>query len=44
VIGGDFAVGYESTDPSTGAVELYLTETFTFRNLEPAAAVPLHQH
>jgi uncharacterized linocin/CFP29 family protein len=41
VIGGDFAVGYEAT--AAGTVVLYLAETFTFRNLEPAAAVALRQ-
>jgi uncharacterized linocin/CFP29 family protein len=39
VVGGDFAVGYKASD--TDDVELYITETFTFRNLEPAAAVAL---
>jgi len=39
VVGGDFAVGYEASD--TEEVRLYITETFTFRNLEPAAAVAL---
>jgi uncharacterized linocin/CFP29 family protein len=39
VVGGDFAVGYEAC--ASDDVHLYITETFTFRNLEPAAAVAL---
>lgn len=38
-IGQDFSVGYASHDRDK--VELYLTESFTFRVLEPAAAVVL---
>jgi uncharacterized linocin/CFP29 family protein len=38
-VGQDLSVGYSSHDRTT--VELYLTESFTFRVLEPAAAVPL---
>jgi hypothetical protein len=36
-LGQDFSVGYASHDRDK--VELYLTESFTFRVLEPAAAV-----
>jgi uncharacterized linocin/CFP29 family protein len=39
VVGGDFAIGYSSGDAES--VELYVTETFTFRNNEPSAAVGL---
>ena len=39
VLGGDLAVGYESADADS--IRLYLTETFTFRNREPAAAAVL---
>ncbi len=39
VLGQDFSIGYASHDRET--VELYLTETFTFRVLEPAAAILL---
>lgn len=39
VVGLDIAVGYATHDRSK--VELYLTESFTFRVLEPAAAVEL---
>ena len=38
-VGQDLSVGYAAHDRHT--VELYLTESFTFRVLEPAAAVPL---
>ncbi len=38
-IGQDLSVGYASHDRTS--VELYLTESFTFRVLEPAAAVVL---
>jgi uncharacterized linocin/CFP29 family protein len=38
-VGQDLAVGYTGHDRQT--VDLYLTESFTFRVLEPAAAVPL---
>jgi uncharacterized linocin/CFP29 family protein len=38
-IGQDLSVGYASHDRNS--VELYLTESFTFRVLEPAAAVVL---
>lgn len=38
-VGQDFAVGYVSHDRDR--VELFLTESFTFRVLEPAAAVRL---
>jgi len=39
VIGEDFAIGYFSHDREH--VELYITESFTFRVLEPAAAIAL---
>jgi uncharacterized linocin/CFP29 family protein len=39
VVGEDLSVGYASHDRDW--VELYLTESFTFRVLEPAAAVAL---
>lgn len=39
VVGGDLAIGYESSDAES--IDLYITETFTFRNHEPAAAVSL---
>jgi uncharacterized linocin/CFP29 family protein len=39
VVGQDFSVGYASH--TTEEVELYITETFTFRVLEPGAALPL---
>jgi len=39
VLGLDFAIGYTSHDRET--VELYLTESFAFRVIEPAAAIPL---
>ena len=39
VVGGDLAVGFSPADGD--AVHLYLTETVTFTNLEPAAAIPL---
>lgn len=38
-VGQDLSVGYAAHDRD--AVELYLTETFSFRVLDPAAAVPL---
>jgi uncharacterized linocin/CFP29 family protein len=38
-VGQDLAIGYADRDRET--VELYLTESFTFRVLEAAAAVPL---
>jgi len=38
-VGQDWSVGYLGHDRQT--VELFLTESFTFRVLEPAAAVPL---
>ena len=38
-IGQDLAIGY--ADRSRGQVELFLTESFTFRVLEPGAAVAL---
>ncbi len=38
-VGQDLAIGYQYHDAKH--VELYLTESFTFRTLEPAAAVPL---
>jgi uncharacterized linocin/CFP29 family protein len=38
-VGEDLSIGYALTDRHT--VELYLTESFTFRVLEPAAAVHL---
>ncbi|MGF1598693.1 MAG: family 1 encapsulin nanocompartment shell protein [Acidimicrobiales bacterium] len=41
IIGGDLAIGYESSDATS--IELYLTESFTFRNLEPAAGAALRQ-
>lgn len=40
-VGQDLSIGYANHDKQ--AVELYLTETFTFRVLEPAAAVALSQ-
>jgi uncharacterized linocin/CFP29 family protein len=40
-VGQDFSVGYEWHDRQ--AVELYLSESFTFRTLEPAAAVALRR-
>jgi uncharacterized linocin/CFP29 family protein len=39
VVGQDVSIGYLSSTDST--VRLYLEESFTFRNLEPGAAVPL---
>ena len=38
-VGQDLSIGYAAHDPTT--VELYLTESFTFRVLEAAAAVRL---
>ncbi len=38
-VGQDLSIGYASYERSR--IELYLTESFTFRVLEPAAAVPL---
>ena len=38
-VGQGLAIGYVKHDQTT--VELYLTESFTFRTLEPAAAVCL---
>ncbi len=38
-VGVDLSIGYKTHDKET--VELYLTESFTFRVLEPAAAVAL---
>lgn len=38
-VGQDLSIGYAAHDKQS--VELYLTETFTFRILEPAAAVAL---
>jgi uncharacterized linocin/CFP29 family protein len=38
-VGQDFAIGYEAHDASS--VDLYLTETFTFRLLSPDAVVRL---
>jgi uncharacterized linocin/CFP29 family protein len=38
-LGADYAIGYAAHDRDT--VELYLTESFTFRALEPKAAVTL---
>lgn len=38
-VGQDFSIGYATHDKES--VELYLTETFSFRVLEPAAAVAL---
>jgi uncharacterized linocin/CFP29 family protein len=40
-VGQDLSIGYAYHDKHT--VELYLTESFTFRVLEPAAAVPLRR-
>jgi uncharacterized linocin/CFP29 family protein len=40
-VGQDLSIGYAHHDKHT--VELYLTESFTFRVLEPAAAVPLRR-
>jgi uncharacterized linocin/CFP29 family protein len=38
-VGQDFSIGYAYHDKHE--IELYLTESFTFRVLEPAAAVPI---
>lgn len=38
-VGQDFSIGYNSQDKES--VELFITESFTFRTIEPAAAVPL---
>lgn len=38
-VGGDLSIGYAHHDRNE--VELFLTESFTFRVLEPAAAVPI---
>lgn len=38
-VGQDLSIGFAHTD--RGQIELYLTESFTFRVLEPAAAVQL---
>ena len=38
-VGQDLSVGYAAHDRQV--VELYITESFTFRTLEPAAAVAL---
>ncbi|MBS3734778.1 MAG: bacteriocin family protein [Phycisphaerae bacterium] len=40
-VGKDFSLGYAGHD--SDAVELFLTESFTFRVLEPAAAVVLNK-
>ena len=40
-IGQDFSIGYAHHEKHL--VELYLTESFTFRVLEPAAALYLEQ-
>jgi len=40
-VGQDLSVGYAAHDRQT--VELYITESFTFRTLEPAAAVALRR-
>ncbi|MFO0616638.1 MAG: family 1 encapsulin nanocompartment shell protein [Polyangiaceae bacterium] len=40
-VGQDLAVGYDREDE--GAVELFITESFTFRVLEPAAAIELRR-
>lgn len=40
VLGQDLSVGYAVHDKDN--IELYFTESFAFRILEPAAAVPLH--
>ena len=39
IVGQDISIGYLSHSDET--VRLYLEESFTFRNIEPAAAVPL---
>ena len=39
VVGQDISIGFLSATDET--VRLYLEESFTFRNIEPAAAVPL---
>ena len=39
VVGQDLSIGYSDHDADT--VSLYLEESFTFRALEPDAAVPL---
>jgi uncharacterized linocin/CFP29 family protein len=41
IVGQDLSVGYAHHDRDI--VELYLTESFTFRVLEPSAAVPLRR-
>ena len=38
-VGQDLSIGYRSHDKEN--VDLYLTESFTFRVLEPAAGVEL---
>lgn len=38
-LGSDLAIGYEAHDAKT--VRLFITESFTFRVLEPKAAIPL---
>ena len=40
-VGQDFAVGYGGHDHEHAEVNFYLTESFTFRVLEPKAAVRL---
>ncbi len=40
-VGQDFSVAYTAHDRQS--VELHITESFTFRSLEPAAAVPLRR-
>lgn len=39
ILGQDFSIGYESH--TSEAVKLFLTESFTFRILDPAVAVPM---
>jgi uncharacterized linocin/CFP29 family protein len=41
VVGQDISIGYAMHDREN--VELYLTESFTFRVLDPAAVIPLEQ-
>lgn len=41
-VGQDLSIGFASYERSK--IELYLTESFTFRVLEPAAAVPMQSH
>ena len=40
VIGQDMSLGYE--DKTTGKVRCFLTESFTFRVVNPEAVVPIN--